>query len=472
MSGAQAGISPNIDTQQLINWYTETDPQDTRTPKYIVPTPGNTLFCTAGSGVIRGLYVFNSLLYAVSGNTLYEITTGGVATSRGTLGTSTGVVQFCDNGPTQGTQMMIIDGSSSYYTFVAGAGSLVSHTGSNFTTAATLTYQDGYGIFNQNDLTGRFWLTNLEDMTTITGTNFATLTSTPSQLVAVISDSVRLYLLGSQSLEVWYNSGDPNFTFTRVPNSIYFRGCNAAYSVQKLDNSIIWLGTTSYGHPQIYQMRGEAPPIVISTPQMEYTMSQYSKRSDAISFAMIMNGHEFYVVTFPTANVTWVYDCRTREWHNRQSGASGRWIANCFAFFNSNYYIGDFNATGNIYQLSQSATTENGVAINRTLTSPHFNDKDERLFVNSVQVVGNFQAVANASTMTLTYSKDNGLTFPSTQTFTTSSSNNIQRMIFRRLGWARDWVFRLTTTSNPVISDAFVHIENRTEGRPGNAGGM
>ena len=467
IGGAYAGRSPNVDTQELINWYVEGDPRDTRTPKYLVPAPGTSLFSTAGSGIIRGMYVFNNLLYAVSGNTLYEISTGGTATSRGTLGTSAGPVQFTDNGITQGTQMMIVDGSSSYYTY--SGTTLTTKTGGNFTTAATVTFQDGYGIFNQNDTTGRFWLTNTYDFNTIQATNFATAEASPDTLQCVISDSIRLFLLGATTVEVWYDSGDPDFAFTRIPGAVHYRGCAAAQSACRIDSSIIWLGQAQYGKLQIYQMRGENAPEVISTPQIEYTISQYTTFSDAIAFPMLSNGHEFYVLTFPTQGVTWVYDCRTQEWHQRSTNG-GRWIANCFAFFNNKFYIGDYSATGKIFELSHSYTDDAGTAITRTMISPHINDQDNRLWINELQIIGNFQAVANASTLTLTYSKDNGLTFPSTQTYTTSSTNNVQRMIFRRLGMSRDWVFQLQTTSNPIIMDAYAGLLYRTEGAPGSPG--
>ena len=81
--------------ERCVNWYPEKGGKD---EFYLKPTPGLGLFVTPappiGSGV-RGLYTSSSnRMFAVCGNTLFEISIAGVATSRGTLGISWGRVSM------------------------------------------------------------------------------------------------------------------------------------------------------------------------------------------------------------------------------------------------------------------------------------------------------------------------------------------------------------------------------------------
>jgi hypothetical protein len=73
--------------------------------------------------------------------------------------------------------------------------------------------------------------------------------------------------------------------------------------------------------------------------------------SDAIAFTYQQDGHSFYVLTFPSAQATWVYDAATGAWHERAGFANGQFIrhrANCQMFFSEEVVVGDFE-NGNIY---------------------------------------------------------------------------------------------------------------------------
>jgi hypothetical protein len=60
--------------------------------------------------------------------------------------------------------------------------------------------------------------------------------------------------------------------------------------------------------------RSASPPSPSSTP------SRATRDSDAIAYSYSQAGHEFYVLTFPTADVTWCYDLATG--HLAQAGVA------------------------------------------------------------------------------------------------------------------------------------------------------
>jgi hypothetical protein len=75
--------------------------------------------------------------------------------------------------------------------------------------------------------------------------------------------------------------------------------------------------------------------------------------SDAVGYTYQQDGHAFYVLNFPTADVTWVYDVATQGWHERAGFSNGLFTrnrGNCQCNFRGNILVGDFE-NGNIYQL-------------------------------------------------------------------------------------------------------------------------
>jgi hypothetical protein len=72
------------------------------------------------------------------------------------------------------------------------------------------------------------------------------------------------------------------------------------------------------------------------------------------------DGHEFYVLTFPTADKTWCYDVTTQLWHRRASRDAQRLHrerTNCAAFFQGLNLFGDYSR-GLLYEASLSAFTD------------------------------------------------------------------------------------------------------------------
>jgi len=70
-----------------------------------------------------------------------------------------------------------------------------------------------------------------------------------------------------------------------------------------------------------------------------------------VAYSYQQEGHKFYVLTFPTADATWVYDTITGAWHERAGLTNGvftRHRSNCQMNFNNQTIVGDYE-NGNIY---------------------------------------------------------------------------------------------------------------------------
>jgi len=205
------------------------------------------------------------------------------------------------------------------------------------------------------------WTTALLDGTSIDPLSFASAEGSPDLLISLIVDHQEAWLFGNNSVEVWYDAGTPNFPLQRIQGAYNELGCAAPYSVAKMDNGIFWLGSDARGRGIVYRSNGYTG-VRISTHAIEWQIQEYSDISDAIGYTYQQDGHSFYVLSFPTAQTTWVYDAATQAWHERAGFDNGEFVrhrSNCQVVFNNEVLVGDFE-NGNIYAFDLNVYSDNG----------------------------------------------------------------------------------------------------------------
>ena len=338
----------------MINLFPEVVPEGGKEPAFLNRAPGLRLVATVGTGPVRGMLEYGQWLYVVSGSQLYKVDQSYAATLIGIVG-NTGPVSMAMNG----TQLFIAANGPSY---VYNAVDNTYVENSAFPRAQTVTFIDGYFIFNEPN-SQKFWVTESYDGTVLDGASVANAEGSPDGLVSLIADHNELWLFGGNSVEVWYDAGlpPPGVPFQRIQGAFNEIGCAATYSVAKLDNSLFWLGADARGKGIVYRANGYTG-VRVSTHAVEYAIAQYDNISDAIAYTYQQEGHAFYVLTFPSANATWVYDASTQAWHERGSWANDQFIrhrSNCRAVFNGEVLVGDFQS-GNIYAFDLDVYSDNG----------------------------------------------------------------------------------------------------------------
>lgn len=446
LSDTNPDKSIDQNSASLINMYITKEGDAGKYEINAYPTPGLTTLATLVSPV-RALYEEHGVLYAVGGNKFYSITSGGTATILGTLNTSTGVVKIRGIND----QLLILDGGNGYVWKITAATFSTISDANFINTATDCAAQDEFGItINGGNQT--WYASAISDLTTWPALSFASVTGYQANLVAVATLHREVFLFQTNTIEVWDNLGTANFTFGRNQSVFIEWGCAAKSSVAKGDNTLFFLGQSPTGGIQVIRLDGYSP-MVISNPAINYQLSTYTTVSDAIGFVYQQEGHEFYVLTLPTAGVTWVYDVTTKAWHQRQSlvGASQtRWLPSCYAFCYNTPYVGDYNS-GNVYSLDMTNNQENGSAITRTLVTHPFYTAGTWIYCDRLQIDLDMNNTTAGNTMNLTVSRDGGRTFGS------AKSNNMAgagatvggtRIWWSRLGAAKGFVFKLTTTMN------------------------
>jgi Phage stabilisation protein len=442
------GRSVNVNSSRRLNLYLEINEEGAKSRISAHNLPGLALFADLGDTPIRGMHGIGDSLAFVHRGTFYTANNAGVATSRGTLLSTTGTVSIADNG----TQVMIVDGARGYiYTIATEAFAQISDA--DFPGADTVTFLDGYFIVNKPS-SGQFYHSGLYNGTSWTALGFATAESNPDNLVRVLAERSLLVLFGDYTTEVWANTGALDFPFSRMQGAAVEWGLAARWSAVKFDDSLCWLARNRLGQVSVVRAAGLDIQRV-STPELDYLFSTYSAVSDATAFGVMLNGHPLYAISFPTASRTWLYDGKTGAWSEWQSYGLTRHRGETSTSFLNDTMVGDYS-NGKIYKLRPDTYTEDGAAIIREIISPHtFGENDEQGFISEVRLdmetgVGLATGQGSDPQVMMSISRDGGHSF-GTERWTSAGKTGQyrHRARWRRCGRARDLVVKVRI-SDPV----------------------
>jgi hypothetical protein len=451
--------SVNAADNRMVNLFPEIVPEGGKEAAFLSRCPGLKFLQTIGTGPIRGLWAHQtngSDFYVASGLQFFKVSSlTGTPTLLGAI-TGTGQVSIADNG----TQLFIACNPDSFiYNEVLNT--FVQITDIDFPGAVTVGYLDGYFVFNEPD-SQKVWVTQLFDGGQIDPLDFASAEGSPDGLVAIMINHREAWMFGTDSVEVWYDAGLADFPLARIQGAFNEIGCVAAFSVAKLDNGLFWLATDARGQGIVYRANGYAGTRV-STHAVEYAIAQYGNISDAIAYTYQQEGHAFYVLIFPSAGATWVFDVATQAWHERagwDNGVFARHRSNCQCNFGGNIIVGDFE-NGNIYTFDLDVYADNS-GIQKWLRSwraiPTGQNTLKRTSQHNLQLdceagVGLNDGQGNDPQVMLRWSDDGGHTWSNEYWQSIGKIGQyFKRVIWRRLGMTlklRDRVYEVSGT-DPV----------------------
>lgn len=320
-----------------------------------------------------------------------------------------------------------------------GAGSI---TQPKYLTAAQIAYLDGTYFASQADTNVVYYSTNSAESNqpgvSWDMLNFFTKEAYPDAVNALFADHEQLYLLGAeQTTEVWSNTASGTNPYQRNPSYFIHYGCQARFSICRLGGGVAWIGGESSRGQRVAFLATGYVPARISTAAIEKAWGAYSTVADAVAYTIIQDGHEFWVISFPTANATWVYDAALGEWHQRGWWNGAGWDRARGAYhacigigtLAEVHYLGDWQ-TGDIFTTS-SANLQDGLAsgavnIHRRRRAPHMSSEKKRRFYSRFQL-----------------DADNGLS---------DIEGAARRVFWNRLGASRDRIFQVDDDGNGNVT--------------------
>jgi len=332
--------------------------------------------------------------------------------------------------------------------------SVLPSTDGAFTSGSAVDIVDNYFVYNRPDTQQFGASAALSPISP--ALSFGSKDGAPDDLVSLIVDHREIYLLGEVSSEVWIDAGTSPFPFQRIPGTSTQHGIAAKFSVARLGNSFAYLSRNIRGQAQIVQMNGYVPTR-ISTHAVENSLTN-QVISNAIAWTYQLEGHEVYVISFPSINLTWAYDVASGMWHKwlytNNLGQYERARGNCCVQFQGLVMVGDYS-NGKIYKLDPLNYTDDGQHVRRLRRAPHLVSDFQREYFDELQI--QFQPGVGLSTgqgenpQAMLRWSDNGGSTWSNEHWTTIGliGKYANRAIWRRLGTARDRVFEVSI-SDPV----------------------
>lgn len=385
--------SPLADCERTVNWYVEPMAGSAMPGEVaLYPVPGQRLFI--GSALIpdvgvRGAIIANGRVFMVIGPTLYELLVDGSVINRGTVANDGKLAVLSYNG-IAGGQLFITSGTNGYCYVLA--------------TNVLSTVLSGEAVFGGmlsnrflafSPTTGKVRLSAQNDGMTWDATLYFQRGLGADPWQAMVVSPPNIWLIGSETGEVWYDSGAYPQPFAPVSGAFFPYGTAAPFSLGVVGDLVAWLSRDVHGAPAFVAARGYQP-VAISNFAIENTLSAFTRANEIADAELLTygdQGHVFACWSFPTAGSTWVFDVPTGAWHER-----GQWLSaqNRFSVWAPRVHVAAFGqhlvggrGSGAIGALDPTVGTElDGSAIRRLRVPPPLRaPAPRRIIIDRLQVL-------------------------------------------------------------------------------------
>lgn len=328
---------------------------------HTVKRPGLLEFVDTGvANGIDGLYWWDEqgAAIAVVNQRVFKITdsTGTIAELTGSSALLAGNRVSFD---TDGTTLLMTNGGAMVHTAIGGPLTTMADAEAP-TTVDGVVIHDQYAIAIVKD-SASFQFSEVGSLTSWRSQDVATAEAKPDRTLAVLSNSDGFILFGARSTEFWIDDGVS--PFSRVRGLTFDRGCGAKYSPALLGDTWLWIDERRR------VIRATTNSIKEVSDAIDQDLQSLSSVSDAIGDIMTVHGWPLYVLTFPLANKTYVYDLKREfwtEWGNWDSGSATylRFRGNSYCYAKAwNYHLVGDRSNGKIYRFERGTYQDNATTL-------------------------------------------------------------------------------------------------------------
>lgn len=268
---------------------------------------------------VRGLLMVDDLLYHLVGTNLRKTTAAGDTEDVGTIPGGERVRMTANS---DGDFAVWRPFDNTNYQVTIATDTVAQITDPQFAQGgASPVFLDGYLAWRRPG-TNQFFNSGLNAFT-FNGLDIASVEGKPGRIIGTHCDNREIIHAKEKSMELWYNAGNsPGSPFSRSPSGFLEIGCAAGESLGSQDNSPFWIANDL----TVRRLSGSTPERV-SQHGVEAVLARAAV-DDAYTVSYFHDGHLCIAFVFPFAGRTLVYDCTTKQWHERDSLGYGAWRPN------------------------------------------------------------------------------------------------------------------------------------------------
>ena len=339
-------------------------------------------------------------------------------------------------------------------------------------------FLDGYFIaVIQNSNT--FQVSALEDGTSWSGLFISTISYFPDNITSMVCDHREIWFYSGKRTVVYYNAGAGYPPFIPIQGAYIESGSGATFATVQANNTVAWIEADERGGGRALLAAGYVGQR-ISTYAVEFAWQGYGDISNAVGYTYQDQGHIFWVIRFPSANVTWVYDFASSLWHKRLFFQNGQYTAHrstshCYVF--GKHLVGDW-ASGNIYEMSIDLLDDFGNPIRWLRRSPTISKENAWIYFSRIEFdleVGlgpqppllDGDGQPRAPQVMLRWSNDAAKTWSNEYILNCGQAGDYDARVYKtQLGRGRKRVWELSGTDPVPIRIADAYLEATCEGEP------
>lgn len=455
--GSSPSRSRPISIQRAVNCYAQAAPEGSKVPFWMVGAPGLKAAFTLPDSPIRAMAVWDSdtsdatppELYVIAGEGLYRVHSDLTFEQVTAPAIPDGQVYM-----SPGNFFLVWTAGGLVFALEGATGTVTQVVTPDDIKMSSVDFIDGFWVFTQEN-SGKFYTTTINDPREINALDFATAESRPDNTVRVLVTHRELWLFGEDSTEVWTNVGAADFPFAPYLPASIDRGIGAAASAANLDNTSFWLGEDYI----VYRADGYTP-VRISNHELEKRISESPAPQLSTGFTWTQEGHVFYALSIPDIGA-WVYDAATQQWHERETFDRPllKWRVSCYEKAFRRHFAGD-DTTGNVWEFDFATFSDGGGVLHREVYSPTIWGEDSRFTTDRLQAdfevgVGLNDGQGSDPQAMLQWTSDGGWTWSNEHWRTIGPIGaRFARVIWRRLGQARQRVYRMRVTDPVAVNFA------------------
>jgi hypothetical protein len=427
-----------------------------------VRRPGLSEFTDTGfSNPIDGMYYWEEKdrLFVVTNGKLLSVHENGAVTTIASDVLNVGTRAIFDEAINPTRKLFVVNGSKIVQS--DGATAAVLSDANAPTTATHLSVFDTYLLANEPTAqkvhfsevgTPESW-----------GAEFFVAEERSDNVVAISHGWGEVACFGTQTVENFYDDGVT--PFVPIAGASIETGVSARYSIKLIDNSWFILNEER----RLVRIIGRQPQVK-SIP-VDRIISGLSTVADAIGDHLTVGGRTFYVLTFPAANKTLVYDYARDEWAGEwgywENNEYGRWRGNCCLYIPkwNKHLVGDYE-NGKIYEISPDVYQDDGNIIRsmwRTGNIDHGTSMKKRsleLRIRARRGLGDINSVA--PTLMIRWRDDGNKAWGNTRNLNMGLAGDTEFYIrLHRLGAYRSRQYEISCTDNIPIG--IVSVEENIE---------